>query len=115
MRGCAPSSGVSAKPACSTAGASNRAALDLVRPRGTVVLKSTYAGLPAADLTRVVVDEVKVVGSRCGSFEAALRGLASGHIDTAPLIDATYPLDDALAAMDAAAQPGALKVLLAMA
>jgi threonine dehydrogenase-like Zn-dependent dehydrogenase len=91
------------------------AALDLVRPRGTVVLKSTYAGLPAADLTRVVVDEVKVVGSRCGSFEAALRGLASGHIDTAPLIDATYPLDDALAAMDAAAQPGALKVLLAMA
>ncbi|MCU0466841.1 MAG: alcohol dehydrogenase catalytic domain-containing protein [Anaerolineae bacterium] len=87
-------------------------ALGLLRPRGTLVLKSTYHGIPQADLSRVVVDEIKVVGSRCGPFEAALRALEAGHIDTASLIDARYPLDDALTAMQAAAKPGALKVLL---
>jgi alcohol dehydrogenase len=48
-------------------------ALDLLQPRGTLVLKSTYVGLPQADLTRVVVDEIRIVGSRCGPFDAALH------------------------------------------
>jgi len=90
------------------------AALDLVRPRGTIVLKSTYDGLPQADLTRAVVDEIKIMGSRCGPFAAALRALEHGLIDTAPLIEARYPLSDGLTAMQAAAQSGTLKVLLEM-
>ena len=87
-------------------------ALALVEPRGTVVLKSTYHGTPRADLTRVAVDEIRVVGSRCGSFAAALRMLAMGTIDTNSLIEARYPLADAIEAMRCAAQPGMLKVLL---
>ncbi len=88
-------------------------ALDLVRPRGTIVLKSTYAGIPPADLTRIVVDEIKIVGSRCGPFAAALRMMASNQIDVCSMIDATYPLDDAITAFEHAARRGVLKVLLA--
>ncbi len=87
-------------------------ALTLVRPRGVIHLKSTYHGLPEADLTRAVVDEVQVHTSRCGPFEAAIRLLARGLIDTEPLIEARYPLDEGLAAFEAAAQRGRLKVIL---
>jgi threonine dehydrogenase-like Zn-dependent dehydrogenase len=87
-------------------------ALNLVQPRGTIVLKSTYAGIPPANLTRVAVDEIRVVGSRCGPFDAALRLLHYGLIDTQSMIDARYNIDDAVAAFEHAAQPGALKVLL---
>lgn len=88
------------------------AALNLVRPRGTIHLKSTYVGLPQADLTRVVVDEIRVIGSRCGPFPAALRLLANHRVDVLSLIAARYALDDALAAFEHAARPGMLKVLL---
>lgn len=88
-------------------------ALDLVRPRGTIILKSTYADLPQADLTRVAVDELRVIGSRCGPFGAALRLLAAGLVDLRPMIDARYSLADAERALAHAAQPGTLKVLLA--
>lgn len=87
-------------------------ALDLVRPRGTLILKSTYHGLPQADLTRVVVDEIKVIGSRCGPFETALSALARGQVDTASLIQNRYPLSESIAAMNEAGQAGALKILL---
>ena len=87
-------------------------ALDLVRPRGTIVLKSTYADLPQANLTRVVVDEVRVVGSRCGPFAAALNLLHQSLIDTESMIAARYPFSQALTAFDQAFQPGMLKVLL---
>jgi threonine dehydrogenase-like Zn-dependent dehydrogenase len=89
-------------------------ALRLVRPRGTIVLKSTYVGQPSADLTRVVIDEIRVVGSRCGSFAAALRLLASGQVAVTPLIQAQYPLEAALTAFRQAEQPGMLKVLLSV-
>jgi alcohol dehydrogenase len=88
------------------------AALDLVKPRGTIALKSTYHGLPSVNLTRVAVDEIRIVGSRCGPFEAALRALDVGSITTAPLIEARFALRDGIAAMQYAAQPGVLKVLL---
>jgi threonine dehydrogenase-like Zn-dependent dehydrogenase len=88
-------------------------ALDLVRPRGTVVLKSTYADLPQADLTRIVVNEIRVVGSRCGPFEVALRLLEQNLIDVRPMIDACYPLTEAVKAFEHAARPGALKIVLA--
>jgi len=87
-------------------------ALRAVRPRGTVVLKSTYHGQASLDLARVVVDEVTLVGSRCGPFAPALALLASGQVDVRPLFEASYPLSNATAAFDHAARPGALKVLV---
>lgn len=89
-----------------------RDALTLLRARGTLVLKSTYHGLPQADLTRVAVEEVHVVGSRCGDFPAALRLLAAGVIDTESLIDHAFTLAAGVQAFKAAAQPGTLKVLI---
>jgi threonine dehydrogenase-like Zn-dependent dehydrogenase len=87
-------------------------ALNLICPRGTIVLKSTYASLPQADLTRVVIDEIKVVGSRCGPFAAALRMMESRQVDVQSLIEKCYPLDEAFAAFQYAAGSGVLKVLL---
>ena len=87
-------------------------ALDLVRPQGTLVLKSTYHGPAKVDLSRVVVDEIRVIGSRCGPFDKALVALAGGQVDPRPLIDAEYPLADGLTALEHAAKPGVLKVLL---
>lgn len=87
-------------------------ALRLVRPLGTVVLKSTYAGAAAVDLTPLVVNEITVVGSRCGPFAPALRLLAAGQVQVEPLIDAVYPLSEAVEALAHAARPGARKVLL---
>lgn len=86
--------------------------LDLVKARGTIVLKSTYVGIPQANLTRIAVDEIRVIGSRCGPFDAALRLLDAQLIDVESLIEARYDLDDALQAMTHAAEKGALKVLL---
>ena len=87
-------------------------ARELLRPRGTLVLKSTYHGLVRADLSRLVVDEIQVVGSRCGPFPPAIRLLSQGLVDVLPLIEAEYPLDEALAAFEHAQQRGALKVLV---
>ncbi|MCS6834682.1 MAG: alcohol dehydrogenase catalytic domain-containing protein [Anaerolineae bacterium] len=97
---------------CTGNAAGFAAALDLVKPRGTLVLKSTYADLPQANLTRVVVDEVRVIGSRCGPFAAALSLLRQGLIDTQAMIAMRYPFEQALSAFDRAFQPGTLKVLL---
>ena len=87
-------------------------ALDLVEPRGTIILKSTYHNIPQANLTRVAVDEIRVIGSRCGPFEAALRLLSHGLVDVESLIEARYPLDQGVNAFAHAAEKGALKVLL---
>lgn len=86
-----------------------RAAL---RPRGTLVLKSTYHGQVTLDLAPFVVDEITVVGSRCGPFAPALELLALGKIDPVPLIEARYPLASGVEAMEVAARSGAMKVLL---
>ncbi len=87
-------------------------ALRAVRPRGTVVLKSTYKGAAALDTAVAVVNELTLVGSRCGPFAPALELLASGKIDVAPLVHARYPLAEGLAAFDHAARPGVMKVLV---
>jgi threonine dehydrogenase-like Zn-dependent dehydrogenase len=87
-------------------------ALRAVRPRGTVVLKSTYHGRATLDLGPVVVDEVTLMGSRCGPFPPALALLARGQVDVRPLFEASYPLSDATAAFDHATRPGARKVLV---
>jgi threonine dehydrogenase-like Zn-dependent dehydrogenase len=83
-----------------------------VRPRGTIVLKSTYHGPAAVNLSPFVVDEITLVGSRCGPFAKALDLLASGRLDVSDLVTAVYPLAEAEEAFDAAARPGVLKVLV---
>ena len=90
------------------------AARRLVRPRGTIVLKSTYHGEIQVNLAAVVVDEVTLIGSRCGPFPPAIRLLANHQIGVDPLIQARYSLDDGVAAFDRAAQKGTLKVIVEM-
>lgn len=85
-----------------------------VRPRGTLVLKSTYAGELTINASALVVDEITVIGSRCGPFAAALRLLEARRVDPTPLIMDVFPLHRAMEAMARAAQPGVLKVLLHM-
>jgi len=87
-------------------------ALRLVKPRGTVVLKSTFHGQIAFNPAPLVVDEITVVGSRCGRFEAALALLRKGAIDPARLVQHTLPLHQGLKAFELAQQPGVLKVVL---
>ena len=89
-------------------------ATQLVRPRGTIVLKSTYHGEVLVNMTELVINEISVIGSRCGPFAPALRLLAGGMIEVEPLIHARYSLNDGIKAMNQAAQPGTLKVLLNM-
>jgi threonine dehydrogenase-like Zn-dependent dehydrogenase len=84
----------------------------IVRPRGTIVLKSTYHDPIAANLTMIAVDEVALVGSRCGPFGPALRLLEQRLVEVIQLVQARYDLADAVAAFEHAAQPGTLKVLV---
>jgi threonine dehydrogenase-like Zn-dependent dehydrogenase len=86
------------------------AAKRLVRPRGTIVLKSTFHGEAHVALAPMVVDEITLVGSRCGPFDAALDRLANRRIDARPLIDAIYPLERFADAFAAAA--GGQKAIL---
>ena len=83
-----------------------------VRPRGTIVLKSTYHGEVPVNLSGIVVDEVTLVGSRCGPFAPALALLAGGALEVADMIDLRFALDDGVAAFAAAGAPGVLKVLV---
>jgi len=87
-------------------------ALEFVRPRGTIVLKSTVADTAGLDLAPLVVNEVTVIGSRCGPMDEAVELLAAGQLDLEPLVTATYLLDEAPRALAAAAEPGAIKVLV---
>ena len=97
---------------CTGSPAGLQLATRLVRPSGTIVLKTTvHEPLPQPP-TPWVIDEVRIVGSRCGPFAPALRLLESGAVDPRPLISAERSLGDGLAALVAAGRPGALKVLL---
>jgi threonine dehydrogenase-like Zn-dependent dehydrogenase len=83
-----------------------------IRPRGTLVLKSTYRGGITVDWSPFVVDEITIVGSRCGPFAPALRLLERGEVDPTVLIAKRYPLRRGLEAYEDAKKPGMLKVLL---
>ncbi|MDT7604496.1 MAG: hypothetical protein QOF61_2493 [Acidobacteriota bacterium] len=87
-------------------------ALKLLRPRGTLVLKSTFHGATRFDSARIVVEEIAVVGSRCGRFAPALELLKSNRVDVESLISEERPLADGVGAMARAAESGVLKVLL---
>ena len=87
-------------------------ATDLVRPRGKIVLKSTFHGTPVWQASRVVVDEITIVGSRCGRFAPAVELLAQNAVDVMSLIDDEMPLGRGVEAMAAATEKGSLKILL---
>jgi threonine dehydrogenase-like Zn-dependent dehydrogenase len=88
------------------------AALRLVRPRGTIVLKTTVAGEQTLAWAPFVIDEVTLVGSRCGPFDQALSALDAGTVDVRPLISERFDLSRGVEAFERAAAPGVLKVLL---
>lgn len=85
-----------------------------LRPRGTLVLKSTYAGNLSVDMSSLVVDEITLIGSRCGPFTPALELLATKKVDVESLIHSHYSLNEGLAAFEKAQTKGVLKVLLEM-
>jgi threonine dehydrogenase-like Zn-dependent dehydrogenase len=87
-------------------------ALDLLRPQGTLILKSTFHGSTEIDAARIVVDEISIVGSRCGRFQPALDLLKKNAIDVSSLISEEHSLSNALHAMTRAKTRGVLKVLL---
>jgi threonine dehydrogenase-like Zn-dependent dehydrogenase len=87
-------------------------ALDLLRSQGTLVLKSTFHDTTEIPAARIVVDEIKIIGSRCGRFAPALDLLKKGAIDVDSLISEEYDLAEGLLAMDRAKKKGVLKVLL---
>ncbi|MEO5346456.1 MAG: alcohol dehydrogenase catalytic domain-containing protein [Magnetococcus sp. YQC-9] len=84
----------------------------LVRPRGRLVVKSTHAGAVPVDLAALVVDEITMLGSRCGPFAAALRLLAGGYVEVESMIDAVFPLEEGVGALERSRESGVLKVLI---
>ena len=86
--------------------------MKLIKPKGTVILKSTLASKTNLDLTSMVINEVSVIGSRCGPFGPAINALASGRISVDNLIDSTYSLEKFQDAFEQAKKPDILKVLL---
>lgn len=87
-------------------------AMRLTEPRGLLVLKSTFHGAARFETWPIVVNELTVMGSRCGPFDRALEMLRTGRVNPRPLITGIFPLREAAAAIRAARRPGALKILL---
>ena len=99
---------------CTGTAAGIELALQMVRPRGTVVLKSTAAAGKPLNLASLVIDEVNVIGSRCGPFREAIKALAEKRIDVASLIHRRVRIEQGVEAMELAGRPGVLKVILTM-
>jgi threonine dehydrogenase-like Zn-dependent dehydrogenase len=89
-------------------------ALDLLKPRGKLILKSTFQGKTNLEMWRVVVDEITIVGSRCGRFAPALELLRAKEIEVEDLISAEFALSKGVEAMEKASEKGILKVILSM-
>jgi threonine dehydrogenase-like Zn-dependent dehydrogenase len=89
-------------------------AMQLVRPRGTIVLKSTVADGKALNLAPIVIDEINVVGSRCGPFKEAIKALSEKSVDVTSMIHRRMKLEQGVEAMELAAKAGVLKVLLTL-
>jgi threonine dehydrogenase-like Zn-dependent dehydrogenase len=97
---------------CTGTAAGLEAAMSLVNPRGKIVLKTTVAAHRRLDFNRLVIDEITLIGSRCGPFPPAIEALAEKKIDVKPMIDAVYPLEEGEQALRQAGKKGALKILL---
>lgn len=89
-------------------------ALQLVQPEGAIVLKTTVADRTPCNMSIPVINEVTIIGSRCGPFRPALEALSLGNIEVRSMISAVYNLEDGVAAFRRAAEPGIMKVLLQM-
>ena len=99
---------------CTGSAAGLEMAMQLVRPRGTIVLKSTVAEGKPVNLAPIVIDEINVVGSRCGPFKEAIKALTEKTVDVTSMIHKRMKLENGVEAMELAAKPGVLKVLLTM-
>ena len=97
---------------CTGSAAGLELAVQMTRPRGTVVLKTTAASGAPINLAPVVIDEINIIGSRCGPFREAIAALAAKRIDVASLIHRRMKLDQGVEAMELAGRPGVLKVIL---
>jgi threonine dehydrogenase-like Zn-dependent dehydrogenase len=97
---------------CTGSAAGFELAMQMVRPRGTIVLKSTIASGKPLNLAPLVIDEINVVGSRCGPFREAIRALAEKQVDVVSLIHRRMKLEQGVEAMALAGRPGVLKVIL---
>jgi threonine dehydrogenase-like Zn-dependent dehydrogenase len=97
---------------CTGAPDGMRLAMQLCRPRGTIVLKSTYAHPEVIDLAPIVINELHVVGNRCGPFPEALEFLRSGQVHVEDMVSRTFPLHRGADAFAAAKRPDHLKVLV---
>jgi threonine dehydrogenase-like Zn-dependent dehydrogenase len=89
-------------------------ALELVRPEGTIVLKTTVTHPTALDFSGPVINEVRIIGSRCGPFRPALDALAMGNVEVRPMITESYSLSDGVYALERAQSPEVMKVILHM-
>jgi threonine dehydrogenase-like Zn-dependent dehydrogenase len=87
-------------------------AVDWIKPRGRIVVKSTFHGEAEINISRMVIDEVRLIGSRCGPFKSALEFLKDKIIDVRNLVDGDYPLEDAQDAFEMAKNPDTIKILL---
>jgi threonine dehydrogenase-like Zn-dependent dehydrogenase len=99
---------------CTGSASGFETAMQMVRPRGTIVLKSTFASGKPLSLAPLVIDEISVIGSRCGPFREAIRALAEKQVDVVSLINRRMKLEQGVEAMTLAARPGVLKVILTM-
>ena len=89
-------------------------AASLIKPRGKIVLKSTFHGMPTWEASKIVVDEITLIGSRCGRLRPALELLATGQVQVDDLISDEYKLGEGVKAIERAGEKGVLKVLLTM-
>lgn len=87
-------------------------ALSLVKPRGRVVLKSTFFDQVSVDVSSIVIDEIELIGSRCGPFPKAISFLAKGEIEVLEMVDGNFPLSQAEEALNLAKKPETIKVLI---
>lgn len=99
---------------CTGSAAGFELALAMVRPRGIVVLKSTVAAGKSLNLAPIVIDEINIIGSRCGPFREAIRALAEKQVDVVSLIHRRMKIEQGVEAMALAGRPGILKVILTM-
>ncbi len=99
---------------CSGSPAGFERCRELVRPGGRLVIKSTFESLVQVDLSSLVVDEITLIGSRCGPFLPALSALVKKKVEVSSMISAVYPVEQGVEAFEQAASPGVLKVLLKM-
>jgi len=99
---------------CTGSGSGLQAAISLVKPRGTVILKTTVKERQSVDLNKLVIDEITVIGSRCGPFGPAIKALREGSIRVAPLVTRIFPIEEGIRALDLAARKGTIKIILKM-